>query len=89
LVYGEKDSKHSEVIAAKVVLNAETLIEYSEKNNVKIEPELLQKILAEIVKEANKQLTVYKQIKKFYLQEKEFEKTTTQKIKRYLVNNNK
>ncbi|MBN8544764.1 MAG: AMP-binding protein [Ignavibacteria bacterium] len=84
-VYGEEDAKHTEIIAVQVVLNAETLIEYSEKNGIKIDKDMMEKIVAEIVKETNKHLPVYKQIKKFYLREKEFEKTTTQKIKRYLV----
>ena len=84
-VYGEQDAKHTEIIALQVVLNAETLIEYSEKNGIKIDKEMMEKIVAEIVKETNKHLPAYKQIKKFYLREKEFEKTTTQKIKRYLV----
>lgn len=84
-VYGEEDAKHTEIIAVQVVLNAETLIEYSEKNGIKIDKDMMEKIVAEIVKETNKHLPAYKQIKKFYLREKEFEKTTTQKIKRYLV----
>jgi len=84
-VFGEEDSKHLEIIAAQIVLNAETLIEYSDKNNLKIEKEMMHKLVAEIVKDANKHLASYKQIKKFYVREKEFEKTTTQKIKRYLV----
>jgi long-chain acyl-CoA synthetase len=84
-VYGEQDAKHTEVIAVQVVLNAETLIEYSEKNNIKIDDEMMNKIVAEMVKDTNKQLASYKQIKKYYIREKEFEKTTTQKIKRYLV----
>ena len=87
-VFGEEDSKHTEVIAAQIVLNAETLIEYSDKNQIKIDQEMMHKLVADIVKEANKHLAAYKQIKKFYLREKEFEKTTTQKIKRYLVKNN-
>lgn len=84
-VYGEEDAKHTEIIAVQLVLNAETLIEYSEKHHVKIEEPLLDQIAAGIVKEANKHLTPYKQIQKYYVREKEFEKTTTQKIKRYLV----
>ena len=34
----------------------------------------------------NKDLPPFKQIRKFYLRDQEFEKTTTQKVKRYLVN---
>jgi len=87
LVYGEKDSKHDEVIAAKLVVDAEAFIEYSEKNNLPITEELIHKVVASEIKEINKELTSFKQIKKFTIRQKEFEKTTTQKIKRYLVDN--
>lgn len=87
-VFGEQDAKHTEIIAVQVVLNAETLIEYSEKNGVKIDDSMMDSIVAGIVKDTNKHLASYKQIKKYYIREKEFEKTTTQKIKRYLVKNN-
>lgn len=87
LVYGQKDPKQDEIIAAKIVVDAEAFIEYAEIKKIQITEELIRQIIAEEVEKANKQLPNYKQIKKFYIQEKEFEKTTTQKIKRYLVNN--
>lgn len=85
LVAGEKDSKHDEVITAKIVIDAEAVIEYSNKKNVPITKELINEIIGNEIKEVNKRLPVYKQIRRFYIREKEFEKTTTQKIKRYLV----
>ena len=85
MVYGQKDEKHDEIIAAQIVTNSETFIEYSVKNNVKITPELINKKISEVVAEANKKLAAFKRIKKFYIRENEFEKTTTQKIKRHLV----
>lgn len=85
LVYGEKDAKHDEIIAAQIFTDAEGFIEYSAKNNVQITEELVYNTISQAVKEVNKELPNYKQIKKFYIREKEFEKTTTQKIKRYLV----
>jgi len=88
LVYGEKDAKHDEIIAVQIFTEAEAFIEYSEKNNVPITEELVYNIISNEVKEVNKHLPVHKQIKKFYIREKEFEKTTTQKIKRYLVDKN-
>jgi long-chain acyl-CoA synthetase len=87
MVYGEQDEKHTEIIAVQIVTDAEAFIEYSEKNKVKITPELVNDIIAEAVKETNKELPVFKQIRKFYVRDSEFEKTTTQKIKRYLVKN--
>ncbi len=85
LVYGEKDIKHDEIIAAMVVPDAEAFIEKSELENVQINDELMEKIIGEEIEKANKELSSYKQIRKFYIRDKEFEKTTTQKIKRYLV----
>ena len=85
MVYGEEDEKHDEVIAVQVVVDAETFIAYSEENDIKITDELMNKLIAEEVKKANKNLAGYKQIKKSYIRDSEFEKTTTQKIKRYLV----
>jgi len=85
LVYGEKDTKHDEVIATQLVIDAEAFIEYSEKNNVQITEELINKVIGDEIKKINKELASFKQIKKFSIRQKEFEKTTTQKIKRYLV----
>jgi long-chain acyl-CoA synthetase len=85
LVMGEKDSKRDEVITAQIVTDAEAFIEYSNKNNVPITKELIHEIISKEIKEVNKELPVHKQIRKFHIREKEFEKTTTQKIKRYLV----
>lgn len=85
MVYGEQDEKYTEIIAVQIVTDAEAFIEYSEKNNVKITPDLVNDIIAEAVKETNKELPSFKQIRKFYVRDSEFEKTTTQKIKRYLV----
>lgn len=87
MVYGQEDEKHTEIIAVQIVTDAEAFIEYSEKNKVPITPELVNEIISEAVKEANKELPTFKQIRKFYVRDSEFEKTTTQKIKRYLVQN--
>jgi long-chain acyl-CoA synthetase len=85
LVYGEEDAKHDEIIAAQIVVDAEAFIELSETKGLKITDELINKVIGEEVRKANDELTSYKRIKKFYIREQEFEKTTTQKIKRYLV----
>ena len=87
MVYGEEDEKHTEIIAVQIVTDAESFIEYSEKNKITITPELVNDLISEAVKETNKELPAFKQIRKFYVRDSEFEKTTTQKIKRYLVKN--
>ncbi|MGK9476069.1 AMP-dependent synthetase/ligase [Melioribacter sp. OK-6-Me] len=90
IVYGDKDTKQDEVIAAQIVVDAEAFIELSEKKGIEITDELIQKIIAEEVDKANKNLPAFKRIVRFNIREQEFEKTTTQKIKRFLVlkNNN-
>jgi long-chain acyl-CoA synthetase len=85
LVYGEEDPKHDEIIAAQIVVDAEAFIELAEAKGTKITDEFIQEIIAREVRTANEELAVHKQIKKFYIRDQEFEKTTTQKIKRYLV----
>jgi long-chain acyl-CoA synthetase len=85
LVYGEDDPKLDEIIAAQIVVDAEAFIELSEARGLQITPELINDVIAEEVKTANAELTSFKQIKKFTIREVEFEKTTTQKIKRFLA----
>lgn len=86
MVYGEEDEKHDERIAALIVPDTEAFIEYSSKNNVQITTELIDQLISQAVKETNSHLVPFKQIKKYYIQEKELEKTTTQKVKRHAVN---
>jgi len=83
LVYGEDDSKLDEIIASQIVVDAEALIEYSEKTGKQITNELIHSIISEEIKKANKQLSSHKQIRKFVIRDQEFQKTTTQKIKRF------
>ncbi|MCX7983697.1 MAG: AMP-binding protein [Bacteroidetes bacterium] len=85
LVYGENDPKLDEVIAAQIVPDAEAFIELSESRGVALTPELINDIIAQEIKKVNEQLPSFKQIRKFIIREHEFEKTTTQKIKRYLA----
>ena len=85
LVYGEKDEKHSEIIAATVVVDAEAFIEVSESRGIPITHELLKNVIGQEVQKANKELPPYKQIKKYGIRDQEFQKTTTQKIKRHLA----
>ena len=87
VVFGEKDAKHDEIIAVKIVVDADAVIQLAESTDKKITPEFINEIIKEEINNINKELPTFKQVKKFYIQDKEFEKTTTQKIKRYLINN--
>jgi long-chain acyl-CoA synthetase len=89
LVYGEEDEKHDEIIAAQIVTDTDAFIEYSGRNSVEIDDKLIRKIIDDEIKAVNKQLPLHKQIRKFHIRTEEFEKTTTQKIKRYLVKKEK
>jgi long-chain acyl-CoA synthetase len=85
MVYGEEDQKHDERIAALIVPDTAAFIEYSSKNKVQSNPELIDQLISQAVMESNAQLVQFKQIKKYYIHENELEKTTTQKVKRHLV----
>lgn len=83
LVYGEEDAKLGEIIAAQIVVDAEAFIELAETTGKEITKDLLHQIISDEVGKVNKQLSSYKQIRKFIIRDQEFLKTTTQKIKRF------
>ncbi|MBI2417703.1 MAG: AMP-binding protein [Ignavibacteriales bacterium] len=85
VVYADTNLKDNEVIAALIVPDSEAFIEYSEANSKPITQELIKQIIQKAIDEVNTQLPSFKRIQKFVIHEKEFEKTTTQKIKRFLV----
>lgn len=85
LVYGEKNDKNDEIIAVQLVVDTEAFLLYSQENNVKIDDNLVHDKISEEVDRINKNLAAYKRIVRFHIRDHEFEKTTTQKIKRYLV----
>lgn len=85
VVHAAKDENGDETIGAILVPNAEEFIEYSQKTGKEVTKELIKEILKKEVKEINKNLPIYKQVRVINIQEQEFEKTTTQKIKRYLI----
>lgn len=85
MVYGEKDEKEGEIIAAQIVVDAESFIELSETKHVTITPEMINEIIDGEVRKVNRQMQTYKQIKRFTVRDEEFQKTTTQKIKRFTV----
>lgn len=85
VIYGGKDEKNDEEIRVMIVPNAETFIEYAEKNRVDVTTQLIEKVINEEIRALNKELPGHQQIKNVTIRDKEFEKTTTQKIKRYLL----
>jgi long-chain acyl-CoA synthetase len=85
MVYGEQDPKLGEVIAAQILPDAEAFIELSETQGIQITEQWMREVIAAAVAAVNKQVASFKQIRKFYLRDQEFDRTTTQKVKRYLV----
>ena len=82
LVLGiQKDDDDETYINAQILPNIEAITEYL-KGAVPTKDEI-KKIMSDIVASVNSKLPNYKHIKGFIIRDKEFEKTTTQKIKRY------
>ncbi len=88
MVYGEEDPKHGEVIAVQIVPDAEAFIELAETRGVEITPQLMKEVMSGEIEKVNAQVAAFKHIRKFHLRDREFDKTTTQKVKRYLVKKN-
>ncbi|MCL5035136.1 MAG: AMP-binding protein [Bacteroidetes bacterium] len=86
MVYAESSDKEGEIIAVQIVVDAESFIELSETKQIQITPELIHDIIDGEIRKTNRELPMYKQIKKFVVRDEEFQKTTTQKIKRFTVN---
>lgn len=81
LVYGKGQSDGDTVICAKIVPDNDKIKE--DKENSLLTDETTEKIIEEEVKKINKTIVIYKHVKEITLQEEEFIKTTTRKIKRH------
>ena len=82
LVLGiQKEDDDETYINAQIYPNFEAISEYL-KSSVPTTAEI-KKVISDVVSSVNKKLPNYKHIKSFIIRDKEFEKTTTQKIKRY------
>lgn len=82
LVQGIQDDYNDETyVKAQIYPNLEAISEYL-KSSVPTKQEI-KKIISDVVSNVNSKLPNYKHIKGFIIRDKEFEKTTTQKVKRY------
>ena len=82
LVLGvQKENNDETYVNAQIFPNVEAITEYL-KGAVPTKEEI-KKIMSDVVSSVNKKIPNYKHIKNFIIRDKEFEKTTTQKIKRY------
>ena len=80
IVYSRDKSKTDTVLCAKIVYNKDNIVEqFGEKNEKEYE-----KLIWEDIKNINKDLPNFKHIKEIILTQEPLEKTTTQKVKRYV-----
>ena len=87
LVLGvQKEGDDETYVNAQIYPNIEAITEYL-KGSVPTKEEI-RKLISDVVSTVNKKLPNYKHIKNFIIRDKEFEKTTTQKVKRYGDNMN-
>jgi len=82
LVYGKGESDGDTIVCARIVPDREK-IEEDIKNNA-APGTTAEEIIGHEIKKVNQQLVTYKHIKDFTLQDEEFAKTTTRKIKRFI-----
>ena len=81
LVIGTSNGKDDVQVKAKIFPNLEAIKEYlGSKIPTKEE---VSKILSEVVKKANEKLPNFKHIKSFKIMDEDFERTTTNKVKRF------
>jgi len=86
MVYGHKVDNTSEEVYAIIYPNQDALDAYAEENHAgSLSLHDVEEILRREVLERGKALADYKRIKRFTLREDEFPKTTTRKIKRFVV----
>ena len=77
----QKEGDDETYVNAQIYPNIEAITEYL-KGSVPTKEEIW-KLISDAVSSVNKKLPNYKHIKGFVIRDKEFEKTTTQKVKRY------
>ncbi len=86
VVYGDRAANDDEIIAVLIVPDANAVYDYGKEHGSDVTPEFVRTLVQGEINKLNRRLPVYKQIRSVQIKETEFEKTTTQKIKRFLVN---
>ena len=85
MVYGHKIDKTSEEVYAMIYPSQDALDAYAEEQGRPLDLHEIEGLIRREVLERGKNLADYKRIKRFTLREDEFPKTTTRKIKRFVV----
>lgn len=85
VVHGVRQPDGDEAIGVIVVPNAEELLRLAQRQGVEVTREWILGVVEREIRALNRRLASHKQIRQVRVQESEFAKTTTQKIKRHLV----
>jgi len=86
MVYGHKISTHAEEVYAMIYPNQEAIDRYAQEHGLAPMTERqVEELIRDEVLKVGRNLADYKRIRKFTLREDEFPKTTTRKIKRFVV----
>lgn len=80
MVYAREKTKTDTVLCAKIVYNKENIVDHFGERS----QEEYEKLIWKDIKEINKDLPTYKHIKEIIVTDEPLEKTTTQKVKRYV-----
>ncbi|MBQ9267180.1 MAG: AMP-binding protein [Clostridia bacterium] len=81
IVIGASDGKDDVQVKAKIFPNMEAIKEYL--GNKIPSKEEIRKVISDVIKKANEKLPNFKHIKSFKIMEEDFERTTTNKVKRF------
>lgn len=81
LVIGASNGKDDVQVKAKIFPNIEAIKEFL-GNKIPTKEEIT-KVLSDVVKNVNEKLPNFKHIKSFHIMDEDFEKTTTNKVKRF------
>lgn len=81
LVIGTSNGKDDVQVKAKIFPNKDAIKAYL--GSKKISKEEINKVMEELVKKVNKKLPNFKHIKSFKVMDEDFERTTTNKVKRF------
>ena len=80
MVYSREKTKTDTVLCAKIVYNKDNIVEHFGNKTT----EEYKKLIWKDIKEINKDLPTFKHIKEIIITDEPLEKTTTQKVKRYV-----
>ncbi len=84
IVYGELDETSGETqVKAQIFPDLDAIREKLKNINISIDTEEIRNLIQDVIKNVNRKIPLYKHIRDIIIRDREFEKTTSRKIKRY------